>query len=185
MLDVSVLFIDLDRFKNVNDTRGHAPGDDLLCQVGLRLVNCLRIRDIVGRLGGDEFGLILITPDGSQGAEVVANKIRKVLRPPFNLEGQEVIVTASIGITVYPDDALDPDTLIKYADTAMYEAKGAGRDTYRFYTAQMNVRALEKLDLEGALRKALDQGEFVLHYQPKMQIDSGQWTGVEALIRVR
>ncbi|MEO5573969.1 MAG: bifunctional diguanylate cyclase/phosphodiesterase, partial [Gammaproteobacteria bacterium] len=112
-------------------------------------------------------------------------KIRKALRPLFNLDGREVIITASVGITVYPDDApdADTDTLIKYADTAMYVAKAAGRDTYRFYTAQMNVSALEKLDLENALRKALDQDEFVLHYQPKIRIDSGVWTGVEALIR--
>ena len=180
---VSVLFLDLDRFKNVNDTLGHASGDALLRQVGNRLVSCLRIRDTVGRLGGDEFGLILLTPDGPEGAEAVANKIREVLRPSFQLEGREVTATASIGLTVYPTDSSDPDTLLKYADTAMYQAKEAGRDTYRFYTAEMNVRALEKLELESALRKALEHDEFILYYQPKMRINTGQWTGVEALIR--
>ncbi len=180
---VSVLFVDIDRFKNINDSLGHAIGDELLRQVGNRLLTCLRIRDTVGRLGGDEFALILVTPDGAQGAGTVANKIREAMRQPFVLEGREMTATVSIGITVYPTDSSDPDTLIKYADTAMYRAKEAGRDTYRFYTAEMNARALEKLDLENALRKALDQGEFVLHYQPKMEIKTGQWTGVEALIR--
>jgi diguanylate cyclase (GGDEF)-like protein/PAS domain S-box-containing protein len=181
---VAVLFLDIDRFKNINDTLGHALGDELLRQVGNRLLTCLRIRDTVGRLGGDEFTLILVIPDGPQGAVVVANKIREALRQPFDLEGHEVItVTASIGITVYPTDSSDPDTLIKYADTAMYQAKEAGRDTYRFYTAEMNARVQEKLDLENAMRKALDNGEFVLYYQPKMEINTGRWTGVEALIR--
>ena len=129
---VAVLFIDLDHFKNVNDTLGHAIGDELLAQFSNRLVQCVRIRDTVGRLGGDEFALILVMQDGQEGAALVANKIRDVLRAPFDLKGHEVAVTASIGITVHPDDASDPETLIKYADTAMYRAKQAGRDTFRF-----------------------------------------------------
>ncbi|HLQ26560.1 MAG TPA: EAL domain-containing protein [Acidiferrobacterales bacterium] len=180
---VSVLFVDLDRFKNVNDTLGHGIGDGLLRQFSSRLVGCVRVRDTVGRLGGNEFGLILVTPDGPKDAGAVATKIREAMRQPFALEDCEVTVTASIGITVYPTDSSDPDTLIKYADTAMYWAKKAGRDTYRFYTAEMNARALEELDLESAVRKALDRGEFVLHYQPKMEIKTGRWTGVEALLR--
>ena len=180
---VSVLFVDLDGFKTVNDSLGHAVGDQLLRQVAARLVKCLRVRDVVGRLGGDEFALMLFTPDGAQGAGTVADKVREALRQPFELEGHQVVVAASIGIAVYPGDSSDAGTLIKYADTAMYRAKEAGRDTYRFYTAEMNARALERLDLENALRKALDRGEFVLHYQPKMRIDDGQWTGVEALLR--
>jgi diguanylate cyclase (GGDEF)-like protein len=129
---VAVLFIDLDRFKNVNDTLGHAIGDELLDQFSNRLVQCVRIRDTVGRLGGDEFAMILVMPDSQQGAAAVANKIRDVLRAPFNLHGHEVSVTASIGITLYPDDATDPATLVKYADTVMYQANQGGRDTFRF-----------------------------------------------------
>lgn len=180
---VAVLFIDLDHFKNVNDTLGHTVGDELLVQFAERLVQCVRIRDTVGRLGGDEFALILIMPDGPQGAALVAGKIREVLQKPFILNGHDVMVTASIGITVHPDDAADPDTLIKYADTAMYRAKHAGRDTFRFFTTQMNAEMLARLELEAALRHAIDHEEFVLYYQPKVLLDSGCIVGVEALLR--
>jgi diguanylate cyclase (GGDEF)-like protein/PAS domain S-box-containing protein len=180
---VAVLFIDLDYFKNINDKLGHAVGDDLLRQCSSRLVQCVRARDVVGRLSGDEFAVILIMQEGQQGAVKVANKIRDALRLPFDLQGHEMTVTASIGITVYPDDAADPDTLIKYADTAMYRAKHAGRDTYRFFTAQMNLEVLARLDLEIALRKALDNEEFVLLYQPKVNLSTGRVSGLEALLR--
>jgi diguanylate cyclase (GGDEF)-like protein/PAS domain S-box-containing protein len=180
---IAVLFIDLDNFKYINDTLGHASGDELLSQFSDRLVQCVRVRDTVGRLGGDEFALILVMQDSQQGATLVANKIREALRAPFNLQGREVTLTASIGITLHPDDAADADTLIKYADTAMYRAKQAGRDTYRFFTAQMNAEVLARLELEMALRKAVELGEFVLFYQPKVQLASGRVTGVEALLR--
>ena len=180
---VAVLFIDLDHFKNVNDTLGHAIGDDLLLQFSNRLSGCVRVRDTVGRLGGDEFALILTMQEGLQGAAVVAKKIREVLREPFLLQGHEVSMSASIGITVHPDDSSDPDTLIKYADTAMYQAKHAGRDTYRFFTPEMNTAVLARLNLEIALRKAVENGEFVLHYQPKVHLASGRVTGMEALLR--
>ncbi|MEZ0315351.1 MAG: putative bifunctional diguanylate cyclase/phosphodiesterase, partial [Methylophilaceae bacterium] len=121
--------------------------------------------------------------DDLQGAKIVANKIRDALRAPFNLSGNEVTITASIGITVHPDDASDPQTLLKYADTAMYRAKQAGRDTCRFFTAQMNVDVLARLDLENALRKAIENEEFELYYQPKVHLKTGRITGVEALIR--
>ena len=143
----------------------------------------MRVRDTVGRLGGDEFALILMMQDSQQGATLVAKKIRETLRAPFDLQGHEVTLTASIGITLYPDDAADADTLIKYADTAMYRAKQAGRDAYRFFTAQMNAEVLARLELEMALRKAVELGEFVLFYQPKVQLNSGRVTGVEALLR--
>ena len=120
---VAVLLVDVDHFKNVNDTLGHAFGDELLAQLSNRLVECLRLRDTVGRLGGDEFAMILVMEDGEQGAALVANKIGIALRAPFNLNGHEVTVTASIGITVHPEDTSDPETLIKYADTAMCRAK--------------------------------------------------------------
>lgn len=180
---VAVLFVDLDYFKNVNDTLGHAIGDELLIQCSRRMVQCVRIRDTVGRLGGDEFGLILRIQDQQQSAAVVANKIREALRTPFELHGHEFSMTASIGITLHPDDASDAETLIKYADTAMYRAKQAGRDTFRFFTAQMNVDVLARLELETALRKAIDNNEFVLYYQPKVDLDSGRIVGVEALLR--
>lgn len=180
---VAVLFIDLDHFKNINDTLGHPCGDALLLQFGKRLVQCVRIRDTVGRLGGDEFAVILMLQDEQQGAALVASKIKQLLHTPFQLGEHEVTVTASIGITLFPDDASDPDTLIKYADTAMYRAKQSGRDTFRFFTAQMNIEVIARLALETALRKAVEHQEFVLHYQPKIEIASGRIIGVEALLR--
>ncbi|QYF93793.1 EAL domain-containing protein [Massilia sp. PAMC28688] len=180
---VGVLFLDVDRFKNINDTLGHPCGDDLLRQFSARLVDSLRVRDTVGRFGGDEFAAILILPEGPQGALAVVDKIRDSLRRPFDLGGHEVTVTSSIGITIYPDDGLDADTLIKYADTAMYRAKEAGRDAYRFFTAEMNAQSLARLDLENALRRAIDNKEFVLYLQPKVHIGSGRISGAEALIR--
>ena len=180
---VGVLFLDLDRFKTVNDTLGHPIGDELLRQFAGRLVDCLRVRDTIGRFGGDEFAAILVLPEGPQTAIVAVDKIRESLRRPFSLEGHDVTVTASIGITVYPDDGLDADTLIKYADTAMYRAKEAGRDAFRFFTAEMNAQSLARLDLETALRRAIDNDEFVLYFQPKVHIGSGRVSGAEALIR--
>ncbi len=180
---VGVLFLDLDRFKTVNDTLGHASGDELLRQFSGRLVDCLRVRDTIGRFGGDEFAAILVLPEGPRTAIGVVDKIRESLRRPFDLDGHEVTVTASIGITVYPDDGLDADTLIKYADTAMYRAKEAGRDAFRFFTAEMNAQSLARLDLENALRRAIDNDEFVLYFQPKVNIASGRISGAEALIR--
>ncbi len=182
-LFASVLFIDLDRFKEVNDSLGHALGDQLLRKVSDRMSKCVRSTDIFGRLGGDEFALVLLHYEEALDAAIVAKKLIDELHRPFDLDGHEVTVTASIGIAVYPADSTDGATLMKFSDTAMYEAKSAGRDTYRFYSAEMNTRALAKHDLEAALRKALNHGEFVLHYQPLMQIDSGQWTGAEALLR--
>jgi diguanylate cyclase (GGDEF)-like protein len=180
---VAVLIIDLDHFKNINDTLGHEIGDELLRQFSNRLVQCVHTRDTVGRLGGDEFALILTMQGNNHAATAVANKIREVLREPFNLKGHDVTVTASIGITVHPDDASDPETLLKYADTAMYRAKKAGRDTFRFFTAQMNAEALAQIKMEKAVRVAVENNEFVLFYQPKVQLSSGRITGLEALLR--
>jgi diguanylate cyclase (GGDEF)-like protein/PAS domain S-box-containing protein len=180
---VGVLFLDIDRFKTVNDTLGHPVGDELLRQFSSRLVDCLRVRDTIGRFGGDEFAAILLLPEGAQTAVVVVDKIREALRRPFDLKGHEVTVTASIGITIFPDDSLDADTLIQYADTAMYRAKEAGRDAFRFFTAEMNAQSLARLDLENALRHAIENEEFVLYFQPKVHIGSGRISGAEALIR--
>ena len=180
---VSVLFLDIDNFKNINDTLGFVLGDELLREFSLRLLECLRVTDIIARIGGDEFGCILVSADGLGNTGVVASKIREALRQPFDLQGHQVTVTASIGISVYPIDSIDADTLVKNGDTAMYRSKTAGRDTYRFFTPEMNARAIEKLDQENALRKALDRNEFVLHYQPKVDLSSGWVTGMEALLR--
>ena len=180
---LAVLFLDVDRFKNVNDTLGHTIGDELLRQFSSRLVDCLRVRDTIGRFGGDEFAAILMLPEGAQNAIAVVDKIRDAMRKPFDLKGHEVTVTASIGISVFPDDGLDPDTLIQYADTAMYRAKEAGRDAFRFFTAEMNAQSLARLDLENALRRAIDNQEFVLFFQPKVHIGSGRISGAEALLR--
>jgi diguanylate cyclase (GGDEF)-like protein/PAS domain S-box-containing protein len=180
---VSVLLLDIDFFKGVNDRLGHAIGDALLREFAARLAACVRPGDTVGRLGGDEFAVIVLTPEADRGASEVAGRIRAALQAPLLLDGQCLTVTASIGIASYPTDTSDLDTLIRYADAAMYEAKTAGRDTFRHYTPELNARAVEKSDIESALRAAQGCGEFILHYQPKMQIDSGKWTGVEALIR--
>ena len=180
---VAVLFIDMDNFKVVNDTLGHAVGDELLRQFSGRLVACSRIRDTVGRLGGDEFALILVMQDGRQTAAHVALKIQVALQAPFMLKDHALTITASIGITICPDDASDPQILLKYADTAMYQAKQGGRDTYRFFTAQMNADALARLALEKALRQAIDEKEFLLLYQPKVDLRTGRIDGFEALLR--
>ncbi|WP_228893890.1 EAL domain-containing protein [Pseudoduganella aquatica] len=180
---IVVLFIALDRFKNVNDSLGTAAGDELLRQFSSRLVQCVRIRDTVGRLGGDEFALILTMTRNQQDAVLVANEVREALRAPFDLDGHPAALTASIGIAMYPDDATEPETLVKYADTAMERAKQAGRDGYRFFTAGMNVQVLARLDLELALRRALDENELLLYYQPKVNLTTGRISGAEALLR--
>ena len=182
---IVVLFIALDRFKSINDTLGAALGDELLRQFSNRLVACVRLRDTVGRLGNDEFALILTMSRNQQDAVAVANQVRDTLRAPFDLSGHAATLTASIGIAMYPDDAQDPETLIKYANTAMGGAKQAGRDGYRFFTAGMNVQVLARLDLELALRHALEHEQFILHYQPKVDLRTGRISGVEALLRWR
>ncbi|MFL6672758.1 MAG: EAL domain-containing protein [Massilia sp.] len=180
---IAVLFISLDRFKMINDSLGPALGDELLRQFSGRLVRCVQLRDTAGRLGGDEFALILTMTRDQQEAVNVANDVREALRAPFDLHGQQAALTASIGISMYPDDATDPGTLVKYADTAMVRAKEAGRDGYRFFTAGMNVQVLARLDLELALRGALEERQFVLYYQPKLELNTGRISGVEALLR--
>jgi diguanylate cyclase (GGDEF)-like protein/PAS domain S-box-containing protein len=180
---VAVLYIDLDHFKNVNDTHGHAMGDTLLGQVSERLLKCVRLRDTVGRLGGDEFAMILMLGERHEGANVVADKIQTALAEPFTLGSYKVAVSASIGITSYPEDATDPELLIKYADTAMYRAKQKGRNTQCTFTPQMNVELLKQLSLEAALHKAIDREQFVIYYQPKVELGTGRISGLEALLR--
>jgi diguanylate cyclase (GGDEF)-like protein/PAS domain S-box-containing protein len=179
----AVLFIDLDRFKIVNDTLGHASGDKLLQQVAARLTDCIRAGDTVGRFGGDEFGLILLDLGKPGDAGVVAQKINDTLARPFDLDGHRTFVTASVGITLYPADATDARTLKMNADAAMYRAKDLGRNTYQFFTQEMNDRAIQRMQMEASMRQALERSEFVLHYQPKVDLASGSICGVEALLR--
>ena len=181
---VAVLVVAVDRFQPVNDALGREIGDALLRGVGDRLVRCLGPMDTAARLEGDAFGLVVVNFGADpHDAGRVATKVRDALRAPFDLEGHDLAVTASMGIAVSPTDAPDADTLMKFADTALHEAKDAGRDTYRFYSAEMNARALGTLALENALRSALEHEEFILHYQPKMRIDTEEWSGAEALLR--
>lgn len=180
---VSVLWIDLDHFKDVNNSLGHTLGDALLRQLSSRLVQCVRVRDTVGRLSGDEFVMILAVPESREAAVMVAKTIRDVLRTPFELESHRILVTASIGIAVYPVDGVNAEDLLKFAETAMYQAKQAGRDTFRFFTAQMNVDVLARLELEADLRRAVACEEFLLYYQPKVDLRNGKMHGFEALLR--
>jgi diguanylate cyclase (GGDEF)-like protein/PAS domain S-box-containing protein len=182
-LTISVLLLDIDYFKAVNDTLGHAAGDALLCEFAATVKKCLRPEDITGRLGGDEFAVIVATPSGTVGAPFVAARIRKALNPAVSLDGQQITVTASIGIASYPADAGDVEKLLRCADTALYDAKAAGRNTFRCFTPELSARALKRMDIESALRAAHDKGEFVLYYQPKIQTESGKLTSVEALLR--
>ena len=180
-----MLFIDVDRFKYVNDTFGHAAGDKLLKRVSQRLKECVRDEDTVGRLSGDEFAIVLGYLGDAEDAAFVAKKIISELNQPFDFEGTELYVTVSIGITLYPTDSTDQDELIRNADVAMYRAKDLGRNNYQFYTPDLNRRTREMLTLESELRRALEHEEFVLHYQPKVSLIDARITGLEALLRWR
>ncbi|MGI9024827.1 MAG: sensor domain-containing protein, partial [Burkholderiaceae bacterium] len=180
---IGVLFVDLDRFKMVNDTLGHGAGDEVLLQVAQRLQTCVRPGDTVGRLGGDEFAIALANLARAEDAGAVAQKIGEALLKPFDVNGHQVYVSASLGISIYPIDGSDPDTLLKNADTAMYRAKESGRNSYQYYLAQMNRRAIERLKIETQLRGALQRNEFLLHYQPKVNLGTGEISGFEALLR--
>lgn len=180
---LAVVFADLDRFKDVNDTLGHSAGDQLLKQFGERLSGCVRKGDTVCRLGGDEFALILTEMTEAGDAGLVSRKIITAMKQPYLLGDREVFGSASLGISVYPDDAQDPETLLSHADTAMYRTKQAGRTSFQFYTAAMNEHAMERLQLDSDLRQALDREEFELFYQPKVSCLTGGIVGAEALIR--
>ncbi len=179
----TVLLIDLDRFKNVNDTLGHAVGDLLLKNVAARLSGCLRESDAVARLGGDEFAVLLEEMPQSADGATVAEKIMGVLTAPFDLAGHEIFVTASIGISVFPNDGQDVQAILKNADTALYRAKEQGRNSYAFYTADMHADALRRMQLENGLRRALERQEFRVFYQPRVALNTGQVLGMEALLR--
>lgn len=180
---LAVLFLDIDRFKHINDTLGHTAGDSLLREVAERLTGCLRSEDMLARMGGDEFTVLL--PDLPSPADVgrVAQKLLETLQGPREINGHEFYITASIGVSLYPTDGLDMQTLLRHADMAMYRAKEQGRGNMALYTEAMNVSAFERLVLEASLRKAMEAGELRLHYQPLVELRTGNIIGVEALVR--
>ncbi|HEU0187364.1 MAG TPA: EAL domain-containing protein [Gallionellaceae bacterium] len=180
---VAVMFIDLDRFKLINDSLGHHIGDRLLIQVAQRLRSCVRSSDIVARLGGDEFVVGLPELEDADGVFQMADKILRALSQPYSIEGNKLHSSPSIGIAIYPTDGESVEEVMKNADMAMYHAKSKGRNNYQFFEAAMNQASMERLELENDMRSALERDEFVLHYQPKIDIRSGQVSGVEALVR--
>jgi diguanylate cyclase (GGDEF)-like protein/PAS domain S-box-containing protein len=180
---LAVLFIDLDRFKDINDTLGHPVGDLLLQAVALRLAECVREEDTVSRLGGDEFTVLIEELHDSSAAGTVAQKIIVALAQPLVLQGHEVFITASIGIALFPDDGADVTTLLKNSDSALYRAKEQGRDNYHYYTEELTTRAMVRLALETDMRHAIERNELVVHYQPQVDLYSGHIIGMEALLR--
>jgi diguanylate cyclase (GGDEF)-like protein/PAS domain S-box-containing protein len=182
---LAVLFLDVDRFKYINDSLGHLLGDELLRAVGREVTMCVRNSDIVSRHGGDEFVVVLSELEHAEDAAIGAQKIIAALARPVTLAGHELHVTVSIGISVYPDDGHDAEALLKSADMALYHAKDQGRDCYQFFKPDLNVRAVERQSIEAGLHSALDKREFELFYQPKMNLKTGVVVGAEALIRWR
>ena len=180
---LAVMFLDLDRFKHINDSLGHAVGDQLLQSAAQRLVDCLRHSDTISRYGGDEFVVLLPHVEHAEDAALSADKMLAALALPQRIGQHDLHIGASIGISIYPNDGQDTETLIKSADTAMYHAKESGRNNYKFFEQDMNTRAVQRQSIEACLRRALERQEFVLYYQPKINLLSGAIVGVEALIR--
>jgi len=183
MKKVAVLFLDLDGFKHINDSLGHPIGDKLLQSIANRLVECARDSDTVSRQGGDEFVVLLSEVEQAEDAAIAARRMLQTVAECYSIDRHDLHVTASVGVSVYPDDGLDAETLIKNADTAMYQAKESGRQSYEFFKPAMNVRAVERQSLEEGLQRALERRELTLYYQPQVNLTTGAITGAEALIR--
>ncbi|HWY09576.1 MAG TPA: EAL domain-containing protein [Candidatus Acidoferrales bacterium] len=183
MKKVAVLFLDLDGFKHINDSLGHSIGDRLLQSIAKRLVDSVRGSDTVSRQGGDEFVVLLAEVEGLESVATTVTRLLQVGTEPHAIDQHDLHVTACIGVSIYPDDGQDAETLIKNADTAMYQAKENGRQSYQFFKPAMNVRAVERQSIEGSLRRALERQEFAVHYQPKINLRTGEISGAEALIR--
>jgi diguanylate cyclase len=182
---VALIYLDLDHFKHINDSLGHGVGDLLLQSTAKRLQTCVRLSDTVSRQGGDEFVVLLPEVEAVQDVVVTAKKLIEAMNRPHLVSGHRLRVTISIGISIYPDDGQEIETLVRCADTAMYQAKKIGRNNYQVFTPEMNVRAVARQAIEQSLHQALEQHLFVLHYQPKVNLDTGAVTGAEALIRMR
>lgn len=182
---VALLFIDLDQFKAVNDSLGHVVGDDLLRQFSGRLSGCVRSSDTVARFGGDEFVVLTQHMGGADGAAMLAEKVLEAVKHPFNLSGKSIVVGASIGVSIYPEDCKDEDTMLRNADIAMYQAKESGRNRYRFFTEAMNTSVRQRSEMEQELRVAIGAGQLELHYQPLISALNQKMVGVEALVRWR
>jgi diguanylate cyclase (GGDEF)-like protein/PAS domain S-box-containing protein len=180
---LAILFLDLDGFKHINDSLGHSIGDKLLQSIAKRLVDCVRGSDTVSRQGGDEFVVLLSEMEQPQDAAITAIRMLNAVAKAHSIDQHDLHVTTSIGLSVFPDDGFDAETLTKNADTAMYQAKENGRQSYQFFKPAMNVRAVERQSIEESLRRALERQEFAIHYQPKISLKTGQITGAEALIR--
>jgi diguanylate cyclase (GGDEF)-like protein len=180
---LAVLFLDLDNFKQINDSLGHDTGDRVLQWVAHRLLSCVRSADTVSRQGGDEFIILLSEVKCAQDADVCAETILSALSLPARIDQHDLYLSASIGIATYPGDGTDADTIMKHADRAMYHAKSSGSNTYKFFESSMNGRAVERQSLENGLRQAIDREQFVLHYQPRINLLTGAIVGVEALLR--
>ena len=180
---IAILYIDLDRFKNINESLGHIEGDHLLMLVAERLSKLIRKEDTLARLGGDEFIILIEDVASPDVVSNFANKVLTMFSNSFLLDGADFYISASIGITLYPDDGDNPEQLIENADTAMYRVKEQGKDTYQFYTPDMNARTLELLRLENDLRRAVENQQFELFYQPQFDIKSNRLIGMEALVR--
>ncbi|MHB1000573.1 MAG: bifunctional diguanylate cyclase/phosphodiesterase [Armatimonadota bacterium] len=180
---LAIMFLDLDHFKDINDTKGHNEGDKILRAVAKRLTSCLREVDTVARMGGDEFTIIVSDITRPEDASTVAKKIINNLSKPFAINGDEVLISTSIGISIFPTDGIDSETMLKNADIAMYRAKDSGRNNYQFYTEELNTAVTKRIMLENSMKDALERNEFVVYYQPRIDIRSGEIIGIEALVR--